>query len=71
MLHTIENPTILSEEFLAENIAGQKGVPRHIQSVKRKKLSLRIPYLASLSFGIKGEIRSFPRQAKSKGIYHY
>ena len=38
LLHTIENPTILSEEFLAENIAGQKGVPRHIQSVKRKKL---------------------------------
>ena len=69
-------PMILSGDFLTETFQSRKDWQEIFKVMKRKDLQPRLLYSTKVSFGIKGEIESFPdkkqtKKQKTKGVHHH
>ena len=60
-------PTRLSADFSKETLQARKDWQEIFKVMKSKDVQPRLLYPAKLSFGVKGQIKSFPDMKKLKG----
>ena len=64
-------PMRLSADFSKENFQVTRDWQEIFKVIKSRDLQPILLYLARLSFRIKGQIKSFPDNKKTKGVHHH
>ena len=64
-------PIRLSADFSKETLQARRGWKKVFKVMKGKDLHPRFLYPAKLSFRMEGQINSFPRQEKTKGVHYH
>ena len=65
-----EAPIRLLADFSKETLQARRDWQEVFKVIKSIDLQPRLLYPAKLSFGIKGQIKSFPDKKKIKGVHH-
>ena len=64
-------PISLSADFSKEILQARRDWQEVFKVMKIRELQPRLLYPSKISFGIKGQIKSFPDKKKLKEIIHY